>query len=547
MKSRTEDHLEERSSIGRGVVRARPGGTGYLPSLLILACTVLLSLVAPLGLVGQEFSQPLLPVGRLRFEVNSLFHFADERFGRRTESGTLVKETEPLGFDFVDAAVGSRLFPALENLEADLATATGATIAPLVLGKTRAVLTKDAVWLPLRLDLGVLDWLTVGGMVPFSRRRAEFETSFQDTGANVGLTPDGNTFLAAVGAANLALDGVVTSLCGADPSSPACTQATTLLADGEGLHGALSNGYSNHAVFPLTGSETGDALQARVTTLETAYQAVGVATFPSSVPLATTVLTNDSYKNLVTSTGLDIQGDSLSTWRSPWEMGDAEMYARARLWRSSDEIGANGAAPSFRMEIGAGVLFRLGSGRIDSPRNFLDTGSGDGQNDIEVSVFGALDSGERLSVVGEFRYGVQRPVQVRKRVTAPDRIFAPLTPAEQTVRWNPGDYAQFRLSPRVHLTQEVTLVFDLRYFRKKSDRYRLDEAVAGVDPTLLELETKQRRLGMGGGVVYSTVRSGRGRPVEARFLFHKAISGGGGATPKTSRFEVGLRFYRGIW
>ena len=114
---------------------------------------------------------------------------ADTRFGERTEGGTLIDEEEPLGFDFSDAAVGTRLFPGLEALERNLETATGGPVAPLVLGSTRAVVTRDAVWLPIRVDLGVFDWLSVGGMVPFSRRRAEVAWTFRGDGANAGLTP----------------------------------------------------------------------------------------------------------------------------------------------------------------------------------------------------------------------------------------------------------------------------------------------------------------------------------------------------------------------
>ena len=58
--------------------------------------------------------------------------------------------------------------------------------------------------------------------------------------------------------------------------------------------------------------------------------------------------------------------------------------------------------------------------------------------------------------------------------------------------------------------EEVALVFDLRYFSKKADRYRSVDAAAGPDAGLLELETKQRLLGIGGGLVFSTVKSGSG-------------------------------------
>ena len=66
---------------------------------------VLALISTPQGLGGQEFSGPLVAAGRLRLEINSLFLFADERFGRRLEGGSFVEEDEPLGFDFADTAV----------------------------------------------------------------------------------------------------------------------------------------------------------------------------------------------------------------------------------------------------------------------------------------------------------------------------------------------------------------------------------------------------------------------------------------------------------
>ena len=508
---------------------------------------LLASIVMPLGVVGQDFSGPLLPEGRLRLEVRSQFLFADERFGRRTEGGSVVREVEPLGFDFTDTSVGSRLFPGLESLESNLAIATGGAITPLVLGRTRAILTKDAVWIPFRLDVGVFDWLTVGGTVPISRRRAEFETSFQSDVANVGLTSDMfGDFLGSVFVANATLSGIVTTLCTSGPASPECAQATSLLADGEGFYGALSDGNDPQGVFPLEGSVTGTALQARVTALLTAYQAVGVASFPTSIPLAADSprLTEATYLDLVRNSAFGVVGDSLQTWRSPWELGDVEVHAYARLWGNAQETSLDGSEPNIRVEIGAGALLRLGTGRTDAPFNFIDTGSGDGQHDLELSLFGTLSAGDRLGIVGDLRYVIQTPVRVLRRITTPDRIFAPLS-AEQVVRWNPGDYMQLHVSPRVHLTKEIALALDFRYFSQKRDRYRTTGA--GLDPEPLELETAQKSLGIGGGVVFSTLRSERGRPIEARFLFRQAVWGRGGAAPKTARFEVGVRFFRRLW
>ena len=222
-----------------------------------VALAVLALIIMPFGLGAQEFSGPLLPAGQLRLEVNSLFLFADERFGRRVEGGSIIEKDEPLGFDFEDTEAGARLFPRLEDLEANLTTATGAAITPLVLGQTRAVLTKDAVWIPIRLDLGVFDWLSVGATVPLSRRRAEFETSIQTDGANVGVTPStAGDFLGSVSAANSALSAIATTLCTSDPSSSECSQASNLLADGQSFLGALTSG-AGYGLFPLEGSDTG--------------------------------------------------------------------------------------------------------------------------------------------------------------------------------------------------------------------------------------------------------------------------------------------------
>lgn len=545
MKGRTVRQLAEGASAAGLPSEYWPRGMRC--SIPLLSFVVAVSILAPSGVGGQEFSGPLVAAGQLRFEINSLFLFADRRFGQRMEGGSLIEKGEPLGFDFEDAAVGSRLFPTLESLEADLTTATGATVTPLVLGQTQVVLTKDAVWLPIRLDVGIFDWLTVGTTVPFSRRRAEFVTSFQGDGANVGITPGtAGDFLGGLSTANGALSAIVTTLCTSNPSSPECSQATSLLAEGEGFHEALSGGYGEHGVFPLFGSDTGTALQTRADALVNAYQAVGVPSFPSVIPLATEVLTEATYLDLVTSSAFGVAGDSLKTWRSPWEMGDVEVHAYARLWETGQAIPSDGSEPGVHLKVGAGALFRLGTGRTDSPRNFIDTGSGDGQNDIEVSAFGTLSVGRRLAITGDLRYGIQQSVDVLRRITAPDRVFAPVT-VQQVVRWNPGDYIQLRVSPRVYLTEEVALAFDLRFFSKKADRYRSIDAGMGPDTGLLELETKQRLLGIGGGLVFSTVRSGRGRPLEARFFFQQAVSGSGGATPKTWRVEVGLRLYRGLW
>jgi hypothetical protein len=502
---------------------------------------------------AQELSGPLVPPGRLRFEVSTLYVYSDTRFGKRMVGETLIEEEELHGFDFSDTAVGTRMFPGLEALEQDLATATGGPVEPLILGSTRAVVTRDAVFLPLRIDVGIFDWLSVGGMVPFSRRRAEVAWAFDANGANAGVTPSASDpgvvsdFLGGLFVAEAELAGVVDELCSTDTTSSGCTEASALLADGQQFQLALLGALGSQGVFPMDGTPTAAALQSRVQGLMDAHSALGIP-YPASVPVATQLLTEEDYGGLVTDPGYGVAGAPLESWRSAWEMGDVELHANVRLWASAktDEAGEPRSGPTFL--VGAGGLVRLGTGQTDLPDNFVDTGSGDGQQDLEVSLFGGL-SGGRLGVWGEARYGMAAATTVTRRIAAPDRVFAPLA-STQAVRWTPGNYYHLRLNPRFQLTEEMAVVLDLKAYSKKADTYEslaADNESSALDVGLLELETEQNVLETGIGVVYSTLRSGRGRPMEVRFLFRRGASGSGGMTPKNERFEFGLRLFKGIW
>ena len=69
-------------------------------------------------------------------------------------------------------------------------------------------------------------------------KRWTFETSFQSDVANVGVNSDVfNDFLGSVLAANADLSGIVTTLCTSNPVTPECSQARSLLAEGQGALG----------------------------------------------------------------------------------------------------------------------------------------------------------------------------------------------------------------------------------------------------------------------------------------------------------------------
>ena len=528
------------------MTRLLPLFSGLLPRITIVA---LIAVGIPPGIEAQGIGNPLVPVGRFRLEINPIFNFADYRFGERLEGGTLVQEEEALGFDFVDAAVGTRMFPTLEALEASLATAIGAPVTPSVIGVAGMVITENTVWVPIRLDVGVLDWLTVGGLVPLSQRGTEVAASFGDAGANMGLTPSGlaGDFLGALQVAQLDLTGRVQALCSAGPTSPECTAASDLVTESQEFQDALRDAYSSHGVFPLDGSQTGVALQSRLAALLAAHQSAGVTSFPTGIPLATATLSQDDYKGLVTTPGYRVGGFPLETWNSPWRLGDVELYANARLLES--ERSRDGAEPAPRIAyiFGAGALVRLGTGQTDHPDNFFDRGSGDGQTDIEMSVFGSV-SGSRWGMRGDVRYGIQTSTLVLRRVAVPDQAF-PGASTRDVVRWTPGSYMRIWVAPQFYINDELGLTLDVRRYSKGSDTYEPGPGggTTGLDPNDLELETAQTALEVGGGVVYTTLRGVRGSPLEAWFIYRRAVSGSGGRTPKISHLEFGLRLFGGLW
>lgn len=513
---------------------------------------------------AQEVSGPILPGGTLRLDVKPTFTFWDSRFGERTLNGVLVEEEEPLGFDFSDAAAGTRLFPTLQSLQDALNIALPGGTSPIRFGRTNVLVTQSEVRVPIRLDMGVTDWFSVGVMVPLTKRRSEVAFGVTPDSANIGLSPIGSSpaqvtdFLNRLNNAVAALTQVTNDICQAQGSgSVACLEAQTLLNDGSLFHSAISDAYDvRSGGFPLTGSSLGDALVQRVAALGQAFTDLGVGGFPTAVPLSTLPFTAEAFQELITDARFGVEGDPFELFQSPWEIGDIEVFGHVRLLEGSTAAGRENPASGIHYEVGAGALVRLGTGTPDLDQNFLDLGSGEGHTDLEVQGFAGARFGTRLGAWLDVRYGIQGTTELFRRAETPDRGFAALT-TRTPVRWTPGNYLEVRLTPRLHITDVVSLALDFRHFSKARDKYRrLTVADSlniplGGDPALLEFETEQSVQEFGVGLVYSTMAARRAgktdKAVEFSLLFRAARSGSGGRTPKTSMVQVGFRWFRSFW
>jgi len=503
---------------------------------------------------------PLSPEGRLRIEVTPTIWSQDSRYGRHTEDGGVVDEVEPLGFDLTRDRFGTEVAPGFADVESALAGALADPGFDLSLGTTEARIRENRIRIPLRLDLGVTEWLTVGLTVPFVKRRTEVGLFLRaDTlTANVGLSPsiasaaETDAFVQEFAAALDAMESRRDALC-ASGTPAECQAAEDALDDARAYHDGVGAAYASASLFPYEGSPAGRGLQDRLTALDAAFASLGVTGLPTTVPLAAGPLDEASLQSLVTDPTFGIGAEPLQTWESRFGLGDVELRAAARLLRG-EAPGPD--APSSRPAyfLGAGALLRLGTGTPDTPDNLVDLGTGDGQTDVEVRLFGDLTLGRRFGIWADARYGLQMEGERTRRIAAPEAVLAPAS-TRARVSWTPGDYLHLEAAPRIHLTPELAVAARYRYYHKGEDAYTLADPGADgpalPDPSLLERETEVTLHQAGVSLVYSTLlTSARGRtgiPFEVHVQYRRSFSGSGGQAPKPGIVRVGTRLFWRIW
>lgn len=502
----------------------------------------------PATLVGQEL--PWLNRGQVRLDFAPNFWAWDSRFGLRTgPSGSILEEAEALGMELNADPLGSAPIPYLEDLESHLRAALRDGTFDVRLGAGHSIVEQSRLTFPFRLDVGVTDWLTVGAMVPFHRPRTEinFFLEADSTNANVGLSPQltaGSLVARFVSDFQSALDaGQATA-----PGNPDLQEARAYL-------NALASAYSQASLFPISGSDAGSKLQARLDNLKGRLESQGISGIPGEVPLAQEYLDQEAFNAFLDSRGM--QAYPLEDWTSLWSLGDIEITADARVLQQGFEPDSLGAFPDLRYQLGVGAMVRVGTGSQANPDRFFDIDPADGQTDLEGSLFGLVEFGRWVGGWGRLRYGIQQEGSVVRRIAAPSQVL-PGVSRRAPLNWNPGDYLDLELSPRLYFTPEMT--FGVRYhlWHKRHDTYTLQpidpELLEDLDfpPTsLLELETQQTLHELAFTATYSTVAANaRGEtpyPMMIRAAYFHPIAGSGGQTPKGGRLQVGLSLLRTFW
>lgn len=518
---------------------------------MLLLLTGLATLAPAPPLSAQETQSPLSPAGRLRVDVAGIFLSWDGRF---TDDGT-----EPLGTDLETADL-SEAFGGSAELEDELRSLLADAEYEGMLGPLRARISADRTSIPIRIDVGVFDWLTVGGTVPFVKNRTEIAIDYGGGGANLGVNPaltapsTVDDYLQALETAGAASSERATELCSTDPASAECADAEALASDLASFFGGIRSAFQASPFFPAEATAAGDSLVSRSQALDGRLQTAGLAGL-SGLPLPSVLGDREALDAFLESTLLTLP---LANRVPLWEVGDVEAHLLARV----AEGGAGDPDAPLRYEVGAGVLVRLGTGALDDPNVLFDLPAGDGQTDFEGRVFVNVETA-RYGLWADARYGVQTSTVLARRVGPPDVVFR--SPASlRNVEWDPGNYLRLEIAPRLQLTRELALSAGWRLSSKGEDTFEpappepgeLPAAPADAlnvfsDVSLLAAETEETRHGLGLGLTYSTLsawQEGRtGAPFEGRVLVQKAIAGSGGRTPETLHLEFGLRLYLRIW
>lgn len=547
----------------------------------VLAGALALSVATPAFApsAAQEPYPPLVPRGMVRLDFGTGYSSFTSVYGGLPgeRSGAAVGDVSRSLASFFSGDVGPAIFPTLAGFEAAVRDAIGGDYAAS-LGVMTSSVEKNSVRLPVSLDVGVFDWLSVGASAAFVRNETEFVFHFasDSASANAGFSPalgdpaEVSRFLSRLDASVDGYDSYRAGLCAADPTSTSCRDATAVLSGSRSFHRALSVMYGS-PVAPLAGSAAGMALRARLAEFAEAFQAAGAA-LPGALPLADAPFSTEDLQDFATIPAYGTAGNfPFAGWRSLWMLGDLELRADAR-WLDKTE-------PGYTLTAGAGTLVRLPTGTQDDPANFLDMGSGDRQTDVEVRGWLNGSWRDRLGLWTDLRYGVQLPGITERRVFDPGYAMAPAATLAR-LEWNPGDYFFAEVAPWLRIAGAVTLVAGYRHFSKGEDSFALWAAdpiegdgssaapepstgpVSALDPDVLVPGSGASTGRVVAGIVYSRLgapRSGFGggapqepedarrRPFEVRAVYRQVVAGSGTSVPVTGSLEAGFRVYVGVW
>ena len=505
----------------------------------VLVC----SLLAP-AVARAQLAPVGVPVGAVRVELDGAMDIWDSRY----RDG----ERESLGADLTSPALGSDLLPSLNDANARLARITGLTSYGLNLGALTTDAQADEGHGYFGLAVGVTRAITVFGRMPLVRARVQAGYTLDPAAADAGLNPGSDlqsAFFTQFDASLTALDGrIAAGDFDGDPALKAQAQAT--LAEGtvlrSDLFGLLADPTAASPFVPTAESAAGTAVGDRIVDLQTTLASdFGVTGFTEGVALPTEPLTSQQFLAFLNDPAGPIATrptESNLTFR-----GDAEAGVALTLIDHWDRGVRRGG---FRTAVEGLVRFPTGSvARFD---RLLTLGTGEGQTDVELRITTDLGAG-RWGLRAEGDYNRQLAADYLLRV-AP--VTQPLAGIDQlsTVRRDPGDVVSLTVRPFFRLAPTLALQASATHWSRKADAVSYataDDAIPGVDASVLAQDTKASATTLGFGLTYSSQgkfrEGGKGMPLDASWTYERVVRASGGIVPVKHSFRARFRVYFGVF
>ncbi len=462
----------------------------------------------------------------------------------------------PLGFYYSADTLGANLLPALVGPENAVRSITGDAAYRLNAGRMVTRLDGDLRRFPFSLALGLSSRLTFTATVPLVTARMKSSSVVDTAGVEAGWNPissQGTTgaldtltlLLGELDAAAAQLEAAIAGGGFDCPGGPTCQEAQALadrtralgtdLRSLTGFAAATGGGGSVPPFAPLAQSAAGAAIRQAITDVSAALLALGQPGLTTTVPLPTQRLDPDAMDAVLG--GSDF-GYSASPLNPPETIklsgiGDVELGLRFGLATS----------PAFRAVLGTVVRLPTGK-KQDDPNDLVDFAPADGQLDVAVSLEGSIEPGSRVGIWFAGAYNLQLSDRITRRLAPLDQPFTPGATVAEVER-DLGDEIRASLNPTLRLTPAFRAFVSAGLYHKVADRYTL----GGTAVPELEALTSQTLWTVGGGLWYRLERNRRGLslPIEAGFLYHRAIAGSRGVVPKTGRMTFSLRLFYNLW
>jgi hypothetical protein len=545
-------------------------------TVALAVITILASPASAQRVLGVGDDALVLPRGVFRFRILGQWTWFNERYGKDTP-GRPDGALEPLGIDFTLDTIGVRQFPNLASLQGGIQQLTGNPNWFATLGNTVVNLRDHVTAIPFVFELGLSNRFSVGMQVPYVKTQSSafFNVNTNGTQGNLGFNPAlGSTAAAAVNttfnaqftAAANALQGSLDA-CAANPAaSPSCpalnaqrANAQSLVNNSRAFAGGVNQIYTTSPFVPIVGTDAQLAIEARTAAFRALYsQFLGAGNpITSSGPFAAqTRLSVRDAQTILTAEPFGVQADPLqSVSRS--HLGDIDIGGKFSLFDTfgrSTEARMSPKGINFRAA--AGLTFRLPSGQIESPDNFIDLGTGRGAKTVEGRLFSDLLIGSHFweSFIVRFNKPFSDTQEMRI-IDLPNQELAPIY-RKQTVDRTLGSAFEFETAPRIVVNDFFAVSGWYMYRHKQHDSYSgtftIPAAITGfadvsLDASTLNLETEQTEHRFGGGLSFSNLYAfdqGKAKiPFEVTYLHWQTMGGSGGNQPKFFTDQIQLRLY----